>query len=86
MPFTPAWAKVKKEWRAESIDGAAARLFETSRLDRYGVLSSDALGGGRFRQYIETDPLVLWHCFALASWCEISLGDGPEALRALIAV
>jgi asparagine synthase (glutamine-hydrolysing) len=72
-------------WLRGKLDGAASRLFASPRLDRYGVLSSATLGDGRHRQFIESDPMVLWHCFALAAWCEIHLGDGPGKLRELIA-
>ena len=30
------------------------------------------------------DPSIVWHAFALAAWCEATLGDGPDALRDLI--
>lgn len=72
-------------WLRGELDGAASRLFASSRLDRYGVLSSATLGDGRHRRYVASDPIVLWHCFALAAWCEIHLGDGPGKLRELIA-
>jgi hypothetical protein len=26
----------------------------------------------------------VWHAFALAAWCEATLGEGPDALRELI--
>jgi hypothetical protein len=29
--------------------------------------------------------MVVWHAFALAAWCEATFGDGPEALRELLA-
>ena len=72
-------------WLRGELDGAASRLFASARLDRYGVLSSEALGDGRHRRFIDSDPIVLWHCFALAAWCEINLGEGPGKLRELIA-
>ncbi len=72
-------------WLRGGLDGAASRLFDSTRLDRYGILSSDTLGGGRFRELVHSDPIVLWHCFALAAWCEINLGDGPDALRGIIS-
>lgn len=72
-------------WLRGKLDGAASRLFASSRLERYGLLSVEHLGDGRHRRFIDSDPIVLWHCFALAAWCEINLGDGPGKLRELIA-
>lgn len=71
-------------WLRGPFDAACERLFEKTRLDRYGILSSDALSGGRFREWVRTDPVVLWHAFALAAWCEATLGDGPDTLRAML--
>jgi hypothetical protein len=61
-------------------------LFERGRLDRYGVLSSSELADGGFRTWLATDPMVVWHAFALAAWCEANLGGGPGALRDLLDV
>jgi asparagine synthase (glutamine-hydrolysing) len=72
-------------WLRGPLDGACAQMFDRSRLDRYGVLSSDALSDGRHREWARRDPVVLWHAFALASWCEVNLGGGPDALRELLA-
>jgi asparagine synthase (glutamine-hydrolysing) len=91
--FGPELAKRKKhgfgvpveKWLRGPFDRACERLFATSRLDRYGILSSATLGGGGFREWVKTDPLLVWHAFALAAWCEINLGDGPDALRGLLA-
>ncbi len=88
--FGHALARRKKQgfgvpveaWLRGPLDRVCARLFDTARLDRYGVLSSAALGGGRFRTWVRQDPILVWHAFALAAWCEANLGDGPEALRA----
>lgn len=73
-----------ERWLRGPFAGACTRLFEKHRLDRYGVLSSDALGNGRHREWLATDPLVVWYAFALASWCEINLGDGQSSLREII--
>lgn len=74
-----------KHWLRGPFDGACARLFDRARLDRFGILSSDTLSDGRFRQWLHGPaPEIVWHAFALASWCEATLGDGPEALRELI--
>jgi asparagine synthase (glutamine-hydrolysing) len=73
-----------KKWLAGPFDGVCERLFERHRLDRFGILSSAALSDGRFREWVDTDPSIVWHAFALAAWCEAVMGDGPEALRALV--
>jgi asparagine synthase (glutamine-hydrolysing) len=73
-----------ESWLRGSLDAACERLFARERLDRFGVLSSEALSGGRFREWVRTDPIVLWHVFAFAAWCEATLGDGPDALRSLL--
>ena len=74
-----------EKWLRGPLDLACVSLFEKSRLDRFGVLSSDALSGGRHREWVRRDPMVLWHALALASWCEANLGDGPDALRELLS-
>ena len=74
-----------EKWLRGPLDKACERLFDQKRLDRFGILSSAALSGGRHRQWVKTDPQVLWHVFALASWCEANLGDGPDGLREVLA-
>jgi asparagine synthase (glutamine-hydrolysing) len=74
-----------EKWLRGPFDGVCERLFDRSRLDRYGILSSNALGDGGFRRWIGVDPMIVWHAFALAAWCEATLGDGPGALRELLA-
>ncbi len=74
-----------EKWLRGPFDGACQQLFDTKRLDRYGLLSSTELGGGGFRKWLSTDPIVVWHAFALAAWCEANLGEGPGALRELLA-
>ena len=71
-------------WLRGPLDAACEYLFEKERLDRYGILSSTALSGGRFRAWVQSDPVVVWHAFALAAWCETKLGDGPAVLRGLV--
>lgn len=73
-----------ERWLATSLAPACDRLFEKKRLERFGVLSPDALSGGRHREWVTTDPILLWHAFALASWCELTLGDGKDALREIL--
>jgi asparagine synthase (glutamine-hydrolysing) len=90
--FGSALARRKKQgfrvpverWLRGRLDGACERLFEKKRLDRFGVLSTSELSGGGFRRWTRTDPVLLWHAFALACWCETTLGDGPGALEALL--
>lgn len=74
-----------EKWLHGPFAPACERLFSTQRLDRYGILSSAELGDGGFRTWLRTDPVVVWHALALAAWCEANLGDGPEALRELLA-
>ena len=69
------------KWLRGPFDRACNRLFAKSRLDRYGLLSSAELSDDRHRRWAATDPTILWHAFALAAWCETTLGDGPDALR-----
>jgi asparagine synthase (glutamine-hydrolysing) len=74
-----------EKWLRGPFDSVCERIFAKSRLDRYGVLSSSELGDGGFRKWVATDPVLVWHAFALAAWCEANLGDGPAALRELLA-
>jgi asparagine synthase (glutamine-hydrolysing) len=74
-----------EKWLRGPLAGACERLFAQDRLERDGVLSSVALSGGRFREWLRTDPILLWHAFALASWCEINLGGGESSLREILA-
>jgi len=74
-----------EKWLRGPFDPVCERLFARSRLDRYGILSSAELGDGGFRKWVSADPVIVWHAFALAAWCEANLGDGPQALRELLA-
>jgi asparagine synthase (glutamine-hydrolysing) len=71
-------------WLRGPFDGACQRLFDKARLERYGILSPQALSEGRHREWVRTDPMIVWHAFALAAWCEATLGDGPNALREVL--
>ncbi|MDB4944413.1 MAG: Asparagine synthetase [Labilithrix sp.] len=71
-------------WLRGPLDAACTELFDARRLDRWGVLSSAALSRGGHREWVRRDPMVAWHAFALAAWCEATLGDGPDAVRALV--
>lgn len=74
-----------EKWLRGPFDAACEVLFDEKRLSRYDILSSEALSAGRFRRWATNDPWILWHAFALAAWCEANLGDGPDALRAILA-
>lgn len=71
-------------WLRGPLDLACSRLFEVRRLDRFGLLSAEAFSNGRHRELGRTDPILLWHAFALAAWCEANMGEGPDALRELL--
>ena len=71
-------------WLRGPLDRACEALFERRRLERYGVLASETLADGGFRTWVRNDPVLLWHAFALAAWCEATLGDGPDALRDIL--
>ena len=73
-----------ERWLRGPFDAACERLFARERLERYGILSSDELGDGGFRKWVGVDPVIVWHAFALAAWCEANLGDGPGELRSLL--
>jgi asparagine synthase (glutamine-hydrolysing) len=74
------------KWLRGPLNEACEHLFRRSRLDRFGLLSSDELSDGRFRRWLNGEqPLVAWYAFALAAWCEVNLGDGPDSLRELLA-
>jgi asparagine synthase (glutamine-hydrolysing) len=73
-----------EKWLRGPFDAACEHLFDEKRLDRYGILSSTELAHGGFRRWAASDPWILWHTFALAAWCESTLGDGPDALRGLL--
>ncbi len=73
-----------ERWLSTSLAPACDALFATSRLDRYGLLDPRALSNGAHRAWVAKDPILLWHAFALAAWCEVVLGDGPDALRAIL--
>ncbi len=71
-------------WLRGPFAGACRRLFTRERLDRFGILSPAELSDGRHVAWLDRHPAVVWHAFALATWCESTLGDGPDALRALL--
>ena len=72
-------------WMRGPLAPACERLFARESLERFGVLSADALAGGGWRAWVRDHPQLLWNAFALAAWCEAVLGDGPEALRIALA-
>jgi asparagine synthase (glutamine-hydrolysing) len=74
-----------RQWLQGPFARACERLFEKRRLDRFGILSSDALSDGKVRHWISgPEPYIAWYAFALTAWCEATLGDGPDSLRDLI--
>ena len=91
--FGPELANRKKQgfgvpvekWLRGPFNHACEWLFDEKRLDRFGILSTAELSHGRFRKWGATDPWILWHVFALAAWCEATLGEGPDALRAALS-
>ena len=74
-----------ERWLRTSLDSACDKLFDSKRLERTGLLSTTALGGGAFRSWVRSDPQILWHAFALAAWLEANHGDGPDAVREMLA-
>jgi asparagine synthase (glutamine-hydrolysing) len=73
-----------QKWLQGPLENACLQLFETTRLDRFGILSSEELSNGGFRTWVAEDPAIAWHAFALAAWCEATLGDGPAAVREMV--
>lgn len=73
-----------ERWLATSLSRACERLFERKRLDRFGLLQPAELSDGAHRRWVAEDPMLLWHAFALAVWCEATLGEGPDAVRDLL--
>jgi asparagine synthase (glutamine-hydrolysing) len=75
-----------ERWLSTSLASACDRLFARDRLERFGLLDPRELSDGAHARWVARDPILLWHTFALAAWCEAQLGDGPEALRELLSV
>lgn len=73
-----------ERWLRGVLAPACDRLFERARLARHGVLSLSLADGG-YRRWLTHHPYLLWHAVALATWCELALGDGPDAVRELFA-
>jgi asparagine synthase (glutamine-hydrolysing) len=59
-----------ERWLRSSLRGVCQELFSKARLDRYGLLRSDALADGRWLDWAAREPQLLWHAFSLATWCE----------------
>lgn len=72
-------------WLRGALAPACDALFSKARLERHGLLSVEALGGGAWRSWAASDPQVLWHAFALAAWCEIHHGEGKDALLSFLS-
>jgi asparagine synthase (glutamine-hydrolysing) len=74
------------QWLNGPFATASERLFEKSRLDRFGILASEQLSDGRFRRWLMGEqPYVAWYAFALTAWCEATLGEGPDAVREILS-
>ncbi len=73
-----------EKWLRGELAHACDEFFSTRRLDQYGILSSVSLGDGRWRAWASSDPQVLWHAFALAAWCEATMGGGPSVVRNIL--
>lgn len=73
-----------ERWLSTVLAPACRALFDETRLRRFGILAPSALSRGRHEQLVKTDGILAWHAFALAAWCEIHLGDGPDALCAML--
>ena len=59
-----------EKWLRGHLAPECDRLFDAQRIERHGILNAAALGSGRWREWAARDPQLLWHAFALASWCE----------------
>lgn len=74
-----------EKWLRGSLAPACDALFERSRLERFGLLDARALATREARStWLARDPLLLWHALALTTWCEATLGDGPDAVREIL--
>lgn len=72
-------------WLRGPLAPACERFFSRAAIERFGILSADELSSGGWRRWARADAQILWNAFALAAWCEATLGDGPDALRGLLA-
>jgi asparagine synthase (glutamine-hydrolysing) len=59
-----------ERWLRSTLAGVCDELFSRERIDRYGLLNSEALAEGRWRRWAHREPQLLWHAFSLAAWCE----------------
>lgn len=73
-----------ERWMATSLAPACRALFDEKRLARFGVLDPRELSNGGHERWVKHDGILAWHAFALAAWCEVNLGDGPDALREML--
>lgn len=74
-----------ERWLRGALAPACDVLFAKDRLDTVGILSSEALGEGRWRTWAEQAPQVLWHAFALACFLEANVGAGDGHVRELLS-
>lgn len=59
-----------ERWLRLSLHGVCEELFSRARIERYGLLRSEAFANGRWQDWARTEPQLLWHAFSLAAWCE----------------
>jgi asparagine synthase (glutamine-hydrolysing) len=72
-----------ERWLRGPLQPACAKFFSKESIERFGILSPDLAND--WRSWAEKDPQILWNCFALAAWCEATLGDGPDAVRTIVS-
>lgn len=73
-----------ERWLRGPFQRACEQLFAKERLERHGLLSSAELSNGGYRRWLDAEPQIVWHAFALSAWCEVHLGSGPGGLRSLL--
>jgi asparagine synthase (glutamine-hydrolysing) len=71
-----------ERWLRSTLKPMCDELFSTARLDRYGLLRSEALAEGRWRDWAFREPQLLWHAVALAAWC-VRTFESTDSLRSL---
>jgi asparagine synthase (glutamine-hydrolysing) len=69
-----------ERWLRSALDGVCEELFSSARINRYGLLRSEAFAEGRWRDWARKEPQLLWHAFSLAAWCERTFESEASAL------
>ena len=72
-----------ERWLRGPLEHACQQLFSKASVGRFGIFSDELAQS--WQKWARNDPQILWNCFALAAWCEATLGDGPDALRRIVA-